>query len=615
MIANSIGDILTIYGSFDKIRGELTKKKNQFVFRNKDILFKSTYYYDKSGVIKREDSIKNVSKKDIELSTLLSKFTFNGGEYEVYTQYSEHITENMGSWQPLITGVFGMSDEVRSSQDVNPFVAIYNLQNDRGMAFHILADSMFEYRVRKDCEFLSPRLVTVELGIKSENFSYKLSPSEEIKMPTILYYEFSSKKDMDAYKLHRYCISNNPLKSVPVIYNSWMNKFDYMDYDVMHEELLKAKELGCDYFTVDAGWFGKTQLWWEVVGDWKESTDYAMKGRMKEFSDEVRKKGLKFGLWFEIERAAATSQNVKDHPEYYIKDGEFYFVDFSNAEACDFIFNILKSNIDKYKIEFIKFDLNSPFTFDKKRHSFIDYYKGYAHFIGKIRENYPSIHLECCASGGGRMTLSNLKYFDSFWMSDNHGIYEQLKIFKSTMIRMPSNRLEHWATIRSHEKFTPVYPYDENGTEKIFLSADAGWNRVEEASLDFIKNAMVGGPFGISCDLSSVSKETLSNLAKYIKDYKKEKDFWEKSECHILCDTSSVTAIQFNDIDFNKVKIYVFTEMAHQNNITLYPWCDKNCKFSLNGKVYTKSELIKDGISIPCYGLRNTSFVELRKEK
>jgi alkanesulfonate monooxygenase SsuD/methylene tetrahydromethanopterin reductase-like flavin-dependent oxidoreductase (luciferase family) len=41
------------------------------------------------------------------------------------------------------------------------------------------------------------------------------------------------------------------------------------------------------------------------------------------------------------------------------------------------------------------------------------------------------------------MCFANLNGFDSFWMSDHHGIYKQVEIFKNTLIRLPSRSLEN----------------------------------------------------------------------------------------------------------------------------------------------------------------------------
>lgn len=601
MYNEKITDLFTVYGDFERAIGNVTKNGDTLTYKNSEIELKSRVIKHSSGVFERQDTIKNVSNREIEISTLLSKFTLNGGEYQVYTQTSKHIKEGIGGWQPLVSGVFGMSDEIRTNQDVNPFVAIFNEQNQRGIAFHIMSNSCFEYRVSRHGEYLDHKVVVVELGIKCQDLRYMLAPNEELSLPTILYYTFKSKLDMDAYKLHRYWNEKKP-HSLPIVYNTWMSHFDYIDFDNLASQLERAKTLGCEYFTVDAGWFGKTQLWWDVVGDWQESKESAMKGRLAEFADLVRENGLKFGLWFEIERANPNCENVKNHPEYYLTEGQHCFVDFANKEACDFIYSILKSNIDKYGVEFIKFDLNGPLYYDKARTSFIKYYQGYNYFLSRIKKDYPNLHLECCASGGGRMSLSNVPYFDSFWMSDSHGIYTQLEIFKNALVRMPSSMLERWATIRSVEGFTPTYPVGDT-QEKILLSSTANWQRAEEASLDFIKNALVGGPIGISCDLTQVSSATIKDLAKFISNYKNERSFWANSECHILCNTPTLTVLQFNDKDYNEVKVYTYTEHPIQEYATIYPFIEGNSSYTLlteNGesKTLTPADLEETGVCV-----------------
>ena len=609
-------DLFTVYGDFERPLGPATKNGNKITYKNSEIELNSVTTKHPSGVFERCDTIKNISKRDIEISTLLSKFTLNGGEYQVYTQTSKHIKEGIGGWQPLVSGVFGMSDEIRTNQDVNPFVSVFNEQNQRGIAFHIMCNSGFEYRVSRHGEFLDSKVVTVELGIKSQDFRYVIRPGEELCLPTILYYSFKSKLDMDAYKLHRYWNEKKP-HSLPIVYNTWMSHFDYIDFDNLMCQLERAEALGCEYFTVDAGWFGKTQLWWDVVGDWQESNESAMKGRLLEFANCVRKKGLKFGLWFEIERANPKCENVKTHPEYYLCEGEHCFIDFANKEACDFIYGVLKANIDKYGVEFIKFDLNAPLYYDKNRCSFIKYFEGYNYFLSKIKSDYPSLHLECCASGGGRMSLSNVPYFDSFWMSDSHGIYTQLEIFKNALVRMPASMLERWATIRSVEGFTPTYPV--GGTqEKILLSSTANWQRAEEASLDFIKKALVGGPIGISCDLTQVSSDTIKELSEFIDKYKGEREFWANSECHILCNTPTLTVLQFNDKDYKEIKIYSYTEHPVQEYATIYPFIEGEGSYTLiksgcENRAVSTEELNENGVCLLANYLHIADSITLKK--
>ena len=600
MYTSKITDLFTLYGSFSRVEGKAIQTENGFSYQNEDVALTSETVKHPSGVFERKDTVKNVSDRPIEISVALSRFTLNGGEYQVYTQTNKHIREGIGGWQPLVSGVFGSADEIRTNQDVNPFVAVFNEQNRRGLAFHILCDSAFEYSVTRHGEFLEPKVVLVELGIRSRDLHYVLSPGETLTMPTILYYPFESAVDMDAYKLHRYCNDKFP-RALPIVYNTWMSHFDWVSFDNLVEQLERAAILGCEYFTVDAGWFGKTQEWWDVVGDWQESEESAMGGHLREFSDLVRAKGLKFGLWFEIERANPACENVKAHPGYYLYDGPHAYVNFADPDACDFIYGVLKRNIDRYGVEFIKFDLNGPLSYDKSRQAFLKYYEGYNAFLARIKSDYPALHLECCASGGGRMSLSYAKHFDSFWMSDSHGIYSQLEIFKNAVRRMPSRMLERWATIRSVEDFTPTYPVGGK-EEKILLSATANWQRCEEASLEYIKNALVGGPIGFSCDLTQVSDATIKELAAFIESYKAERDFWATSECRILCDTPTMTVLQFNDADFRQVKVYMYTEHPNQEHVTIYPVLPEGAKYVLRhgdeSTARTAADLRENGVTL-----------------
>jgi hypothetical protein len=292
-------------------------------------------------------------------------------------------------------------------------------------------------------------------------------------MPAILYYDFKNKVDMDAYKLHRYYNDIKPARSMPLAYDTWLSHFDDLYFERLEEQLNVAKELGLEYFTIDAGWFFKPRAWWNSVGDWEEATDCSMCGRMKEFADLVRANGLKFGLWFEIERAGVESKSLTEHPEHYLMENGYGFVNFGRPETVDYIYKKLEDNIIKYGIEYIKFDYNAELTYDPTNHSFVEFFKGYHEFLHRINREHPEVYLENCASGGLRMSLASLEGFDSFWISDNHSLYTQLEIFKNTLIRMPSRALETWLTIATFKNYTPTY--EGEPTEKIIASGNHDW--------------------------------------------------------------------------------------------------------------------------------------------
>ena len=577
------------------------------------LLCTAEFTEDESGVISRHDKIKNISPQPITLSCALSKFVFDGGEYRVYTEYSEWCGEGMGRWQPLVTEVGASNEDVRTNVMSTPFLAIYNEQTGRGVAFHILAESTWCYRVRKFYSATGHRkTVEVELGIRERGFSYELGAGEELQLPEILFYEFESTVDMDAYKLHRYMNRRLPAKAFPVTYNSWMCNYDDISFEGLSEQLMIAKELGCEYFTVDAGWFDQPHVWFNRVGDWNECLDYNMKGTLLELADRVRSEGLKFGLWFEIERASASAEAVKEHPEYYFGEGDHYFVDFAKPAACDFIFDKLSALIKKYGIEFIKFDFNAAITEDHAHRSFIDYFRGYNGFIRRLNEEFPSLYLQNCASGGLRMSLTSLFGFDSFWISDNHSLYTQLEVFKSALKRIPCRALEKYLTVSSLVGATPVY--GGGISEKILSSGDQAWDHVEVVDPSFLTAVTAGGPIGISCDLTKLSENTRRLIADTIADFKRDRAFRMNAECRILCDTESMLVLQFSDKELSDLRIYAYVKVPHQNEITVYPVCDDSAVYLIAGERISGRELKRDGAVMPVGRRYTASTLTAKKD-
>ena len=95
---------------------------------------------------------------------------------------------------------------------------------------------------------------------------------------------------------------------------------------------------------------------------------------------------MKFGLWFEIESAAKTSQIVRIHPEYFIEHNDYYFLNFENSAARKYILETLERNIKEYNIEFIKFDFNQDMDFDFSKAAVINYLRGYEKVIYRLKK-------------------------------------------------------------------------------------------------------------------------------------------------------------------------------------------------------------------------------------
>ena len=123
---------------------------------------------DETGVFSRRDTFQNTSDGEMLLSSLSSRFTFDGGEWEVYTQYNGWQNENMGGWAPLTTTVSAEGISARTAVGAAPFMVLWNQQSNRGYAFHLISYASWEMKAtRRYAGGGIPAYVDLELGVPS----------------------------------------------------------------------------------------------------------------------------------------------------------------------------------------------------------------------------------------------------------------------------------------------------------------------------------------------------------------------------------------------------------------------------------------------------------------
>lgn len=586
-------------GSFGEILGEVSITGHTLTNSNAEYSVSCTYEKDVNDVYTRKDIFTNISDKEISVNNLKSRFIFPGNEFEVYTQYNCWQGESMGAWQDLNTCISANGSSVRNSEFATPMMAIWSKQHSRGAVFHIIPFCSWEMRAIRFNWTGKYSKTMVEIGIAEHNLDFKLAPGEKLEMPEIICYEIKNKIDFDCWKLHNYLNKKYPRKQMPVIYNTWMARFDKISFENINNQIQPAADMGIEYFVIDAGWFGKegSENWGEASGDWLENTQTALCGRMIEIANNVRASGMKFGLWLEPETAGSEADIVTEHPEYYIKNHNGrLFLDYTNAEALNWITERVCSVIEKYGAEYVKFDFNSELFIDEYKTSFIKYFKGYRCFIDALKSRFPDLYITNCASGGARINLASMMCSDSFWASDNHSPYEQMRIHKETILRMPPQVLEKWAAVQSISEFTPTYSGEP--TEKLISSNDELWFDVTGVHMDYLKAFFASSPVAFSCDLNKLSESARKEIGEFILEFKKNRKFWQNAVCRILSDTDSVTTFQYSDTELSEIKIYLFANKLYQFTAIVYPFVDINKTYIYNDEKISGAKIAEEGIEI-----------------
>lgn len=147
-------------------------------------------------------------------------------------------------------------------------------------------------------------------------------------------------------------------------------------------EALKAHGAKFDCYWVDAGWYGedheteeyqslKTEDWCFHVGDWKPNAMVHPKG-LKPISDAAHAAGMKFLLWFEVERAIESAPWVREHPDWYFKRRNPHqflgrtiaprIFNFGNPEARRAMTEQIARQIEEIGIDVFRQDCNTWLT-------------------------------------------------------------------------------------------------------------------------------------------------------------------------------------------------------------------------------------------------------------
>ena len=613
---DNLSGIFSVAGNFGIIDGKSTAGKVQkdgssYVYETDKVRLKATFTYFEEGAYLREDTLENLTGEPLVLHRALSRFTFEGDNYEIYTQYNNWQHESVGEWMPLNTSVSTASAGIRSCQSATPMMALHNKQSEKTTVFHLFPNAAWQMkatRLRLGDKYDG---VALECGFTDSALALEIKPHETISLPAVLFFEAKEKRDFDAHKLHAIYNRLFPRKELPLLYNTWLLEFDNIRVDNILRQVDTAAELGIETFVIDAGWFGTKPQWDRCIGEWTENLTGGYCGRVSEISEYVRSKGLRFGMWLEPERALPHTEAVKAHPDYYIHEE---FLDFANDEARKYIFDITCGLIEKYHLSYMKFDFNNSFAYDPSFAGFYRYLEGQKKYVADLKARYPHLYLTNCASGGFRMDLEQAKLFDSFWISDNQGPYEGLTIYKDTALRLPPSCIEKWNV----QTFCEGFPeYQKTELRRLPISCNnATWDFVLNVTDEYTFNFLSGGVIGFSCNIADFPADYKAKLKAFLAQYKQDRAFYANATMRVLCDVGNITVLEYADANFDRVVVHAFTKLTYQSSLTVYPVVDLTAKYVANdGSTLCGKEIAEDGFTFSGLKDNDSKTFVLTKKK
>ena len=320
-------------------------------------------------------------------------------------------------------------------------------------------------------------LTRVMQGINPSNFRKILTPGEVFETPeAVMCWSDAGLNGMSA-AMHKF-VNDHIVPEYwrgrprPVLYNSWEGcMFDFNQHRLL-DLADRAKNLGCELFVLDDGWFGVRNHDRCSLGDYNVNTRKLPNG-MKGLAKKINDKGMEFGLWFEPESVSPDSDLYRAHPDWALTDAfpdvlgrHQLLLDLTKPEVRDYIVDSVSGILDSANISYVKWDMNRhSIALGAKAHEFI---LGLYDILNRIFVPRPEILLESCSSGGNRFDLGMICYSPQVWCSDDTDPIERLTIQGNLSYLYPQSTFGAHVSAAPHAQTLRHTPLATRGNVSFF---------------------------------------------------------------------------------------------------------------------------------------------------
>lgn len=263
---------------------------------------------------------------------------------------------------------------------------------------------------------------------------------------------------------------NEDDENLYVVFNDYMNCLMGDPTEEREKAIMDiASEMGCEYYCLDCGWYDKG-YWWDRVGEWKESRERFPNG-LKTVCDYAKSKGMKMGLWLEIEVMGTACELAGKLPDDWFicrhgkrhVDNKRYLLDFRNPEVRKYCMDTVDRLVRDYGVEYFKVDYNvtmgygSDLNSDSCADAIREHYNCLYQWYEEIFRKYPHLVIENCGSGGQRMDYGMLKLLSLQSTSDQTDSIYNSYIAANVASAVTPEQAGMW-----------VYPYEDNREHIIY---------------------------------------------------------------------------------------------------------------------------------------------------
>ena len=460
-------------------------------------------------------------------------------------------------------------------------------------------------------------------GISPQASEYVLEPKQTFETPHLALTYSEQGMGGVSRNLHRWArtcgMLHRGMQTGNILLNSWEGLYFDINEERMFQMMDDISKLGGELFVMDDGWFGdkyQRNNDTSTLGDWvvdKKKLPNGL-GALCRFATE---KGIKFGIWIEPEMANTKSELFEKHPDWVLqtkgrelkqgRGGTQVVLDLTNPQVQDFVFKVVDDLMTQNpEIAYIKWDANAsiqnlgslhlPMT--KQTNLLVDYQLGLLKVLKRVRQKYPDLVIQDCASGGGRANYGLLPYYDEFWVSDNTDALQRVYIQWGTSLFFPANAM---AAHINH------CPYWNTGKRVI--------------PVKFRCDVAMSGRLGIELQPKDMTQEERQQVETCFRDYKTLRPIVQTGDLYRLIspyDRKGLSSLMYVDDAQSQATLFIYKvenlygqtlpriRLAGLNPNTVYTLKEMNLRVgekpcALDGKEFTGQFLMNVGIEVPLW--------------
>ena len=430
------------------------------------------------GVLTRRTVVENTSEQPLAVTKVMSACLDLPGSYRMTTFDGGWIAEMRKHTVPVLDSrVVNESTVGFSSNRHNPgfLLSEEDAGEDHGRVygFNLVYSGNHYASAQRSLQGLT----RVMQGISPDHFHRELAPGERFETPEAVLAWSDEGFGGLSKRMHRFVNEHIVpeywrYRPRPILYNDWEGCMFDFDQHRLVNLAKQAKDLGCELFVLDDGWFGQRNNDLAGLGDYNVNPK-KLPGGLDGLAKKVNELGMEFGLWFEPESVNPDSDLYRAHPDWALTDDHKpvlgrhqLLLDLTKPEVRDYIVENVGRILDSANISYVKWDMNrQSVALGAKAH---DYILGLYDVLGRIFGPRPRVLLESCSSGGNRFDLGMLCFGPQVWSSDDTDPVERMDIQESLSYLYPQSTFGAHVSAAPHAQTLRNTPLSTRGNISFF---------------------------------------------------------------------------------------------------------------------------------------------------